>query len=323
MSVAKSDSFASLVKEELTTLNVSDPEMLAELSAIVRINGNMTFSSEGLRIEIQTENAKIARRMFNLVKNHYHFSPQLAARKRMKLKKNHVYVVRVNQRANDILEDLSILGDGGFNSFPSSYLVEDDETKRAYLRGCFLARGSVNDPATSSYHLELMVNDLDHAKFIRDLMNEYDLNAKVLERKRGCIIYLKKAEKIGDFLRLVGAFNGLFHFEDIRIIRDNRNTINRLNNSEQANVEKTMKAANAQIEAINLIKDELGFDVLDDKLRVVAEFRLKYDDVSLGELSEIISIETEESISKSGINHRMRKLKDMAKRIKEAHELEK
>lgn len=313
-------SFSAIVKNEITKLEASPTADIAELSALIRLNGNLTLTSGGMAIEIQTENASIARRIYKLIKEQYQIQCELVVRKRVKLKKNHIYIVRVNKNANEILEDLSILGDTGFSSQPKEYLVDDYETKRAYIRGAFLARGSVNDPKTARYHLEIIFLDKKHAQFVNNIMNGFELNSKVISRKKGYVVYIKEAEKISDFMRFIGASSGVMYFENIRIYRDHKNMINRLNNCEQANIERSMKSAQDQIDNIMLIKEEMGLELLNDKVKVVAEYRLKYEDVSLQELSEIITHETGEKITKSGINHRMRKIKEIANKIRETKE---
>lgn len=314
-------SYAMQIKNEIAKVEATDAEMMAELSAIVTMNGSIGLSNKGLTINVQTENAAIARRIYSLLKDKYHTSSDLVARKRMKLKKNHVYIVKVNEHAKLILEDLCIYGDEGILVRPNEFLVEDMECKQSYLRGAFLAGGSVNDPKTAKYHLEIATLEENHANFLKELMDEFNLNAKVLARKKGFIVYLKEAEKISDFLRLINAFNGVFYFEDIRIYRDHKNMTNRLNNAEQANTERSMSAASKHLENIKIIENEMGLDLLEDKLKEVAIYRRKYEDVSLQELSEIITYETGNTVSKSGINHRLRKINEIANRIREIDEI--
>ena len=176
--------------------------------------------------------------------------------------------------------------------------------------------GSINDPKTSRYHLEFLVNDEKYAFFISDLINKYNLNSKVLKRETKYMIYIKEAEKISDFLRLINAYNAVMYYEDIRIYRDHKNMTNRLNNCEQANVDKIIETASKQIKDIEII-NKVGLDLLDEKEQVVALYRLKYKDVSLLELSEIISIETGKKITKSGIYHRLKKISNLADKLKE------
>jgi hypothetical protein len=194
--------------------------------------------------------------------------------------------------------------------------VSDDEQIAGYLRGVFLSGGSVNDPKTSRYHLELSVNNKEHAEYIKTLLNNYNLNSRIIGRKKGYVIYIKEAEKISDFLRMIKAFNAVMYFEDIRIYRDQKNMINRFNNCDLANVEKTINSAKRQVEDIMIIKNSIGLEILDDKLKEVCEYRLKYPESSLRELGEIISLETNNKVSKSGLNHRFRKIKEISDKMK-------
>ena len=161
--------------------------------------------------------------------------------------------------------------------------------KRSYLRGAFLAGGSVNNPETSSYHLEIFSLYKEHSEALCELMNSFDLNAKTLERKKGYMTYLKEAEKITDFLIIIGANNAMLKFEDIRILRDMRNSVNRLVNCETANLNKTIGASVRQVENIKYIQGTIGLDVLPEKLREIAELRVAHKDVTLKELGEMVS----------------------------------
>ncbi|WP_071460764.1 DNA-binding protein WhiA [Bacillus massilinigeriensis] len=307
-------SFASETKKELTNLDVKGCCSKAEMSALIRMNGSLSFSSRELVVDVQTENAAIARRIYTLIKKNYDVQVELLVRKKMRLKKNNVYIVRLKDSARAILEDLQILEEGfAFIHNISANLIKKKCCKRSYLRGAFLAGGSVNNPETSSYHLEISSLYQEHNESLCELMNKFDLNSKTLERKKGFITYLKEAEKITEFLNIVGAHNALLRFEDIRIVRDMRNSVNRLVNCETANLNKTIGAALRQVENIRYIRDTVGLHVLPDKLREIAELRITYQDVTLKELGEMMS---GGSISKSGINHRLRKIDEIAEKLR-------
>ncbi|MDZ5474147.1 DNA-binding protein WhiA [Bacillus sp. 31A1R] len=307
-------SFASETKKELTNIEVKNCCGKAELSALIRMNGSLSFSNRKLVVDIQTENAAIARRMYTLIKKQYDVQVELLVRKKMKLKKNNVYIVRLSQDAKEILEDLAILKEGFvFNHEISEDLVKKKCCKRSYLRGAFLAGGSVNNPETSSYHLEIFSLYKEHNDCLCELMNTFGLNSKTLERKKGFITYLKEAEKITEFLNIIGAHMALLKFEDIRIVRDMRNSVNRLVNCETANLNKTIGAALRQVENIRYIKESVGLHILPEKLREIAELRIAYQDVTLKELGEMVS---GGNISKSGINHRLRKIDEIAEKLK-------
>lgn len=308
-------SYASEVKKELTMLEVHPEHAKAELAALIRLNGSIIKKKGKGIITVQTENAAIARRIYSLLKDLFDVQLEISVRRRMKLKKNNVYFIRVMKDANPVLRELEILDamSEGVN-LPKN--VKGNEQKaRSYLRGAFLARGSVNSPETKSYHLEIHSNSAVLNQDNYDLMEVFDLNPKIHERKNGgYMTYLKEAEKIADFLGIIGANNSLFRFEDIRIVRDMRNSVNRLVNCEQANLNKTVDAARRQIEAILLIDEKIGLDNLDDKTKAIAQTRLENPEASLKELGELIS---GKSISKSAANHRMRKIMKMAEEFEE------
>lgn len=307
-------SFASETKKELTNLEVKTCCNLSELSALIRMNGSLSFSNRKLVVDIQTENAAIARRIYTLLKKSYQVQVELLVRKKMRLKKNNVYIVRLAEQAKEILEDTKILGEGfTFIHDISPELIKKKCCKRSYLRGAFLAGGSVNNPETSSYHLEIASLYKEHNDSLCELMNTFGLNSKTLERKKGFITYLKEAEKITEFLNIIGAHNALLRFEDVRIVRDMRNSVNRLVNCETANLNKTIGASIRQVENIRFIDSIVGLQVLPDKLREIAELRVQYPDVTLKELGEMVS---GGAISKSGINHRLRKIDEIADKLR-------
>ncbi|HEL7190905.1 TPA: DNA-binding protein WhiA [Listeria monocytogenes] len=307
-------SFASETKKELTHMDVSDSDAKVELAAFIRMNGAISFSNQLVIMDVQTENAAIARRMYQLLKDLYEVPIELLVRRKMKLKKNNVYIVRLKSGTRGILEDLRILEPPmTFTKSIDRGFVKKRRAKRAYLRGAFLASGSVNNPETSSYHLEIFSVYEEHNEAICALMNQFDLNARTLERKNGFITYLKEAEKITEFLSIIGATSALLHFEDVRIMRDMRNSVNRLVNCETANLNKTINAAVRQIDNIKYIQSTVGLEALPERLREIAALRIANEDVTLKELGEML---TTGQVSKSGINHRLRKLDQIAERLR-------
>ena len=303
-------SFSLDIKNEVARIDVSREELISELSAIVR---NSAVIDEWMTIYI--ENNVVARRIYKLFKNVYDITPIITVRKKY-FNNGYSYILTVKNKLDEIMEDLSIKKNGVYQNIPGEYIVDDDELVRAYLRGLFLVAGSINDPKTSRYHLEFLVDNLEYAKFITSLMNGMNLNSKIISREKKYMVYIKEAEKISDFLRVIKAYNGVMYYEDIRIYRDHKNMTNRLNNCEQANVDKIIDASSKQIEDINIIVDKLGIDLVDDKLKNVIIYRLKYPEVSLSELSEIMSYETSKSITKSGLSHRFRKIHEIANRLR-------
>ena len=305
-------SFSTDIKNDITKMELNKPETLSELSGIIRNIGEIEND-----IVITTENASLARAVFKFIKELYDVSSLVKVRKNYYFNKSTVYILTINNKVEQILEDLSIKEDGIILDAPKDYIIGDEETKMSYLRGCFLACGSVNDPKKSRYHLEFFIDNAKYGKFINNLLNEFDLNSKLLKRDKGYMVYIKEAEKIGDFLRMIKAYNAVMYYEDIRIYRDHKNMTNRLNNCEQANIEKIMNTALVQIEDIKIIENKSTIDLLDDKTKEVCLYRIKYPESSLLELSEIISLETGNKISKSGLNHRFRKIKELANKLRQ------
>lgn len=306
-------SFASDVKKELTMLEVHPEHAKAELAALIRMNGTIEQTKEFVFVTIQTENASIARRVFSLIKDLFDIKAEISVRRRMKLNKNNVYFIRLNKEAKRVLSELDILEAMLHEiSLPDS-IKNNDQKVRSYLRGAFLARGSVNSPETNSYHLEIhSVNEIINQDTY-EMMEHLELNPKMHQRRNGgYMTYLKEAEKIADFLGTIGANNGLFVFEDVRIVRDMRNSVNRLVNCEQANLNKTVDAATRQIEAILEIDRVIGLSSLPEKIQEIAELRLDHPEASLKELGELVP---EKSLSKSAVNHRMRKLTQIAEEL--------
>lgn len=305
-------SFTATVKEEVSQLNTTTTEEISELSALVR---NLSLIQESA-FQIMTENENVSRHIFLLIKKLYDVTSRITVRRGYNFNKNLQYILEVRTKKNEILEDLSIIESGKMLMIPHTYIYDDFELKRAYLRGIFLSCGSINDPKTSRYHLEFLFSDLDYSQFIMNLLNHFKLNAKFLKRDNKYMIYMKESEKIGDFLRIIGADKATMYYEDIRIYREEKNRTNRLNNCEQANVDKSIETASQQIKEIEYLKQYDMFDLLDEKVQEVANYRLKYPEVSLLELSEIITLETGNKITKSGLYHRFKKIKELVGKTK-------
>lgn len=308
-------SYASEVKKELTGLQVHLDNAKAELIALIRMNGSLGIANRNMILNVQTESPAIARRIYSLLKQFYQVESEIVVRRKMKLKKNNQYVVRLRYHAQEILSDLGILEGFQIKEKVPMALLKDDLMIRSYLRGAFLAGGSVNNPETSRYHLEIYSLYEEHNEMIAHMINRYHLNARTTARRSGYIVYLKEAEKIAEFLQLIGATNGMLKFENIRIVRDMRNSVNRLVNCENANMDKVANASNRQIENIRLIDSMVGLDSLPEKLRAIAETRLAHQEVSLKELGVLVP---GGPISKSGVNHRLRKLNAYAEELRQA-----
>lgn len=306
-------SFSSDVKKELIRMESTEDCMKAELAAIIRVNGLISTNGMDTSLDVQTENAAIARRIFTLLRNVFTGSIDIVVRKKMRLKKNNIYIVRIREKVNELLDNLQIEHENdGFEQTDLLSTLDTDEMRRAYLRGAFIARGSINNPETSSYHLEIFNLDQDHNHMLCEIMNIYSLRAKELQRRNGYIVYMKEANKIADFLRLIGANKALFKFEDARIVRDMRNSVNRIVNCETANLNKTISASVRQVENIKFIEKTVGLDYLPERLQEIAKVRLEHPEVTLQELGKLIP---SGELSKSGVNHRLKKIEEIARSL--------
>lgn len=302
-------SFTTTIKEEISTIESSSSEKIAELSGYIRNNGLI----EKEKVFMTTENKCIIERVTENIKDLYSIIPKIEIIENRNFSKNELYQIILEDKENKILRDIGVIDEKGKHlDITPTYIVGANEEIRAYLRGVFLSSGSINDPKTSRYHMEILVEKSKEAVFVQKLLNLFDLNAKILSRDKGYMIYIKEAEKISDFLKIIGATKAVLYYENVRVYRDQKNKTNRLNNMEQANVDKIIETAIKQIEDIEIIEQNDGLMLLDDKVREVAKYRKKYPESSLKELAEIISLETNKPITKSGLNHRLRKIKELA-----------
>ena len=302
-------SFTATVKDEVSKLKIFETEMISELSGIVQ---NSYYGDE---IRVITENNAVARLIYSLFKDLFNVYPRVSVKRGYNYNKNMLYTLEVKSKTDEILKTLGING-----KIPEDFIYADEDLLMAYFKGLFLMKASVNDPKTSRYHLEFNLDSLEYAEFIQKCLNHFDLNSKVLHREHRFVVYIKEAEKISDFLRIIGATKAVLYYEDIRIYRDHKNMTNRLNNCEQANVDKIIETANEQVKDIELLKKMDVYDLLNDKEKEVAFYRVKYPDASLLELSQIISMETGNKITKSGVYHRLNKIKDFAVKLKKKSE---
>ncbi len=309
-------SFASDVKKELTLLTGKPCCQMAELSALLRSNGEIFISSDGLRIDYLTQNPTIAKRVVKLLKSVYRTDIELITRRQNRLNRRNMYIVRVTKDVSYIIKELELMeGLTPMNNIPIN-LVNSECCKRAYLRGIFISCGSVNSPTTSNYHLELLLKDQTHAMDVLDLINTFKYNAKMIERHKGWMIYIKEAEKISDFLKLIEAYGSVMKFEDIRIYRDISNSVNRMNNCDIANQKKALVSAQKQMEDIQYIEATIGLENVTERLREAAILRMENPELSINELLDIAEEITGKEMSKSGLNHRFRKLREIANDIR-------
>ena len=309
-------SFSSEIKQEIAYNDLKDCCKKAELCALLEATAALVMREGQWGLLINTENPTTAKRIMQLLKDSYDVKTDLLRYKKTSLKKNYVYTIHVLEKGVKILKDLSLY-DHGLLDHPRSSLLSKDCCARAYLAGTFLASGSCNSYKKSDYHLEISANSLELATFIQKLLRRFNIEAKIMTRRKKEVIYLKKADAISDFLRLSGAHEALMNFENARISRDFKNSLTRLDNCEIANEEKLIKKANEQLKDIKLLKDHGQYDKLDERLKEVCELRLKYEDYSLKELCDMFEVEYGEVISKSGLKHRLDKVKAIADKIKE------
>ena len=301
--------FTIKVKEELLQLVHQDK---SELSAMIKMSGSLGLSGSGLTLSITSENAKIARHLYALLERIYHTQAEIKYHQKTNLRKNRVYTVFLEENVEAILADLKLADSFfGIETGIEPEILNDDEKGRAYLRGAFLSNGSVRDPETGKYQLEIFSVYLDHAEDLANLMKKFMLDAKVIERKKGAITYLQKAEDIMDFLIVIGAMEAMSEFEQVKILRETRNDLNRANNAETANIAKTITASMKTINNIIKIMDTVGLDALPVELRQVAQLRIAHPDYSIQQLAD--SLDT--PLTKSGVNHRLRKINKIAEEL--------
>ncbi len=307
-------SYTTRIKEEIAKISRARSETIAELSGFIRNNGYINNNV----LHLTTENEIIAKRIRESFKDIYEIDLKVEIKDSLNFSKKDLYLLSIIEKRDLILKDLCFVDENGnYLETPPEYLVGSNEEIRAYLRGVFLCCGSINDPKTSRYHMELLINKPQEAVFVQKLLNLFDLNIKLLTRDKGYMLYIKEAEKISDYLKILGANNAVMYFENVRIYREKKNQANRLNNCEQANIDKVVQTATIQLEYIDIIEKNMGISLLDDKTKEALEYRKKYPEASLKELSKIISIETGKEISKSGLNHRFRKIKELALKLEQ------
>jgi len=291
--------FTTQIKDEITKEIPNEIETRVELLSYLKYMGTISDS----KLMLLIENASVARYIFKLLKMTYNININLTIRTQKKFKKKKIYILSITEKLNTIKDDIIDLT----NTIKDS----NNEEMIAFLKGTFLCCGSINDPSKSKYHLGFLLEKEIDAKLINDLLLKLKFKSKIIRRDKGYMVYIKVSEEISDFIKMLGAINSLFYYEDIRIYRDHKNMVNRLNNCEQANMEKSMKTCREQLDNINYLKENDLIDLLDDKIKVVINYREKYPETTMNELANIISMETETILSKSCINHYFRKIKEL------------
>ena len=309
-------SFSGNVKEELSNqISSARHCCIAELAAIISMCGSIIVDIRSqYKIKIHSENQAVARKCFTLIGKTFNIIPDVSVR-RNKDTNSVFYTVAVKEHedALRILQATKLVGEEneGFEEIEivSPMVVQQTCCKRAFLRGAFIATGSISDPK-KSYHFEIVCSSSKMANQIMELMGGFSIEAKSVIRKRSHVVYIKEGSYIVDMLNVMEAHVALMELENVRILKDMRNTVNRKVNCETANINKTVSAAVKQIEDIEYIKSEKGLDALQEELEEVALARLSHPSASLKELGEILDL------GKSGVNHRLRKIGEIADKIR-------
>lgn len=297
--------FTTKIKDEIVA---TTPDLIdARITLLSYIK--FVSTTENDRIHILIENASVARYIFKLIKMTYNVDIKLTIRTQKKFKIKKIFILTISKKIDIIKSDIEDL----VNNITNSSFEEIS----SFLKGAFLSKGSINDPSKSKYHLEFLVDDYNDATLINKLLLILKFNSKIIRRDKGYMVYIKISEEISDFIKVLGATSSLFYYEDIRIYRDHKNMVNRLNNCEQANIEKSMNSSREQLDNILYLKSHDLLDLLDDKIKIVIKYKEKYPETTMNELANIISLEENINITKSCINHYFRKIKDLVNKDRE------
>ena len=315
-------SFSSKVKEELSK-ECNSPRhcCIAETAAIISMCGKVIFDEKDrVRIEIHTENVTVARKYFTLLKKTYNINTDISIRHSSSLNKSRSYILSVNddETARKILMTCRLMKPFGVIeedfSISDSLIIQRECCKRAFIRGAFLASGSVSDPV-KTYHFEIVCLSEAKAKQLQMIMETFNINARVIKRRKYFVVYVKDSSQVVDLLNIMGAYNALMDMENVRIVKDMRNNVNRKVNCETANINKTVSAAVKQIEDIRFIQMSSAFDELPESLQEMAELRVRYPEATLAELGQLLDT----PVGKSGVNHRLKKISLFADELRERH----
>lgn len=316
-------SFSGEIKEELG-IQISSARhcQIAELSALISMCGSVMIDSNNhYAIKIHTENVIVARKCFTLLEKTFNIRTEISIRKNLvRQSVSYWIIIKTHEDAIKVLQATKLMKEDGeiFEelSIVKNVIVQQYCCKRAFIRGAFLASGSISDPE-KSYHFEIVCAVCAKAEQLQKMMNSFGIDAKVILRKKSYVVYVKEGAQIADLLNIIEAHVALMKFENVRIIKDMRNTVNRKVNCETANINKTVSAAVKQVEDIVYIRDTIGLENLSDALKDVALTRLEYPEATLKELGDLLIT----PVGKSGVNHRLRKLGEMADKIRENKEV--
>lgn len=303
--------YTTRIKEEIVKKDINNSEKICELSGFIRFAAVIKDN-----ISITLENASITRRIYKHIKEIFNIQPRIIIRNQKRFRVKQIYILEINEKIEYILNFLNVT-ENKKKILPTEYFLTNKEEKIAYLQGIFLASGTINDPASSGYHLEIVTDMNREAIYITNLFKDIGIKAKHIKRNSKYMIYIKNAEVISEIIRMFKATTSYFYFEDIRIYRDHKNMVNRLNNCEIANQEKTINTGLKQLEDIKYLKENDLYSLLEDTTKIVLDYREKYPETSLKELADIISLETDYTIGKSGVNHHFIKVRNLIKKHKE------
>ena len=303
-------SFTSQVKEELVSnAYPSSDRLRALLSAYIRINGSLVFRHKRTLLQLNMENQKIAKFVYQNINDIYNTKADLIVKERNNLNKSKTYMIEIDESSETIMDDLEI---SFLEGKISKNIVKNDDTISGYLAGAFLAAGSVNSPVTSNYHLEIALNSENYAKWLAKLFARYknsNIEPKIATRRDQYVLYFKKSDQISNFLIMIGAVSSCLEFEDVRADRDLNNSYNRLTNMDTANMKRTIETGKRQAEEIRVIDKYLGIDNLGNiKERELCHLRLENEAASLQELADMMSERFKKTITKSNINHLFRSI---------------
>ncbi len=309
-------SFSGMVKEELSRqISTARHCRIAETAALLSACGKM---EDGRRLRFQTENLSVVRKYFTLLRKTFNIEAELSIRENRHTKRGRTYYVELDseEQIQSVLQGTKLSpGEDGMLGFRSSLITQQSCCKRAFIRGTFLASGSISDPE-KGYHFEIVCADENRARQLQDIIRSFQIDAKTVLRKKSHVVYVKEGSQIVDMLAIMEANVALMNLENIRIVKEMRNSVNRKVNCETANINKTVNAAVKQIEDIRLIERQMGFGKLNDSLAEMAELRLQYPEATLKELGMMLTPQ----VGKSGVNHRLRKLGEIADSLRENKE---
>jgi len=314
-------SFSSEVKSELSK-HVSSARhcQIAEIAAITAMCGQFIQKpNENFVIKISTENESVIRKFFTLLKKTFNINSENIISCFEDCKKGNTYTIFIEEEySTRILQTLKMIDNNKMiktNQLINPLIIQQTCCKRTFIRGAFLASGSISDPQ-KFYHFEIVCENLFKAEQLRDIINSFEVEAKIIQRKKYFVVYIKEGTHIVDILNIMEAHVALMHLENVRILKEMRNSVNRQVNCETANLNKTVEASVKQIRDIEYIRDTVGLSALSQGLSDIANARLENPDMNLKDLGMLLS----PTVGKSGVNHRLRKLSEMTENLRNTRE---